>query len=237
MGADAKGPRAFKRWGYPTLGDNLMKGTFISFEGPDGAGKTSVINAIQQDLVKRHGAKRVLLTREPGGNRISEQIRDILFDDQNTNMDARTEALLFAAARRQHIVEDIEPALRAGKIVLSDRYIDSSVAYQGGGRHLGTDDIWELNQFAIHGLLPDLTIYLDIDSELGLKRISEHRSDQVNRLDREKLRFHQAVRAAYLTLAERHQQRIVTIDASQPLAAVIKEAETVINHRFPGLNK
>lgn len=212
-----------------------MKGTFISFEGPDGAGKTSVINAIYHDMMSRLGYQKVLLTREPGGNRISEQIRDVLFDDQNTNMDARTEALLFAAARRQHIVEDIEPALKAGKVVLSDRYIDSSVAYQGGGRHLGTDDIWELNQFAIHGLLPQLTIYLDIDSELGLQRINQHRSDQVNRLDREKLRFHRDVRASYLVLAQRHKERIVVIDASQPLADVISDTQRAIQHHFKNL--
>ena len=212
-----------------------MKGTFISFEGPDGAGKTSVINAIYHDMTGRFGYQKVLLTREPGGNRISEQIRDVLFDDQNTNMDARTEALLFAAARRQHIVEDIEPALKASKIVLSDRYIDSSVAYQGGGRHLGTDDIWELNQFAIHGLLPQLTIYLDIDSELGLQRINQYRSDQVNRLDREKLRFHRDVRASYLILAQRHKERIVVIDASQPLADVISDTQRAIQHHFKNL--
>lgn len=212
-----------------------MKGTFISFEGPDGAGKTSVINAIYHDMTGRFGYQKVLLTREPGGNRISEQIRDVLFDDQNTNMDARTEALLFAAARRQHIVEDIEPALKAGKIVLSDRYIDSSVAYQGGGRHLGTDDIWELNQFAIHGLLPQLTIYLDIDSELGLQRINQYRSDQVNRLDREKLRFHRDVRASYLVLAQRHKERIVVIDASQPLVDVISDTQRAIQHHFKNL--
>ena len=212
-----------------------MKGTFISFEGPDGAGKTSVINAIYHDMTSRLGYQKVLLTREPGGNRISEQIRDVLFDDQNTNMDARTEALLFAAARRQHIVEDIEPALKAGKVVLSDRYIDSSVAYQGGGRHLGTDNIWELNQFAIHGLLPQLTIYLDIDSELGIQRINQHRSDQVNRLDREKLRFHRDVRASYLVLAQRHKERIVVIDASQPLADVISDTQRAIQHHFKNL--
>ena len=212
-----------------------MKGTFISFEGPDGAGKTSVINAIYHDMTSRLGYQKVLLTREPGGNRISEQIRDVLFDDQNTNMDARTEALLFAAARRQHIVEDIEPALKAGKVVLSDRYIDSSVAYQGGGRHLGTDDIWELNQFAIHGLLPQLTIYLDIDSELGIQRINQHRSDQVNRLDREKLRFHRDVRASYLVLAQRHKERIVVMDASQPLADVISDTQRAIQHHFKNI--
>ena len=209
-----------------------MQGRFISFEGPDGAGKTSVISAIQEWLTQKYGEQAVLLTREPGGNRISEQIRQILFDDHNTNMDARTEALLFAAARRHHIVEDIEPALQAGKIVLSDRYVDSSVAYQGGGRHLGADDIWELNQFAIHGLLPDLTIYLDIPSELGLERISKHRQNQVNRLDREKLRFHQDVRNAYLTLAQRHQKRIQLVDASQPLPTVINTVQKMIQNRF-----
>ena len=209
-----------------------MQGRFISFEGPDGAGKTSVISAIQEWLTQKYGKQTVLLTREPGGNRISEQIRQILFDDHNTNMDARTEALLFAAARRQHIVEDIEPALQAGKIVLSDRYVDSSVAYQGGCRHLGADDIWELNQFAIHGLLPDLTIYLDVPSELGLERISKHRQNQVNRLDREKLRFHQDVRNAYLTLAHRHQKRIQLIDASQSLPKVINTVQETIQNRF-----
>ena len=209
-----------------------MQGRFISFEGPDGAGKTSVISAIQEWLTQKYGKQTVLLTREPGGNRISEQIRQILFDDHNTNMDARTEALLFAAAHRQHIVEDIEPALQAGKIVLSDRYVDSSVAYQGGGRHLGADDIWELNQFAIHGLLPDLTIYLDVPSELGLERISKHRQNQVNRLDREKLRFHQDVRNAYLTLAHRHQKRIQLIDASQSLPKVINTVQETIQNRF-----
>ena len=209
-----------------------MQGRFISFEGPDGAGKTSVISAIQEWLTQKYGKQTILLTREPGGNRISEQIRQILFDDHNTNMDARTEALLFAAARRQHIVEDIEPALQAGKIVLSDRYVDSSVAYQGGGRHLGADDIWELNQFAIHGLLPDLTIYLDVPSELGLERISKHRQNQVNRLDREKLRFHQDVRNAYLTLAHRHQKRIQLIDASQSLPKVINTVQETIQNRF-----
>ena len=212
-----------------------MKGIFISFEGPDGAGKTSVLKAVNQALSEQLGDDRVLLTREPGGDRIAEQIRDVLFDDQNTNMDPRTEALLFAAARRQHVVEDIEPALRAGKLVLSDRYVDSSVAYQGGGRHLGIDDIWELNEFAIHDLLPELTVYLDVPSEVGLKRIAQHRSDQVNRLDREKLAFHRRVRQAFLTLAKRHPHRIVVVDADVDLATVIQEVKQLIHSRFPSL--
>lgn len=212
-----------------------MKGIFISFEGPDGAGKTSVLKAVNQALSEQLGDDQVLLTREPGGDRIAEQIRDVLFDDQNTNMDPRTEALLFAAARRQHVVEDIEPALRAGKVVLSDRYVDSSVAYQGGGRHLGIDDIWELNEFAIHDLLPELTVYLDVPSEVGLQRIAQHRSDQVNRLDREKLVFHRRVRQAFLTLAKRHPHRIVVVDADADLATVIQEVKQLIHSRFPSL--
>lgn len=212
-----------------------MAGTFISFEGPDGAGKTSVIKAVNEKLTKQLGEDRVLLTREPGGDRIAEQIRDVLFDDQNTDMDPRTEALLFAAARRQHVVQDIEPALRDNKVVLSDRYVDSSVAYQGGGRHLGIDDVWELNEFAIHDLLPALTIYLDVPSELGLRRIREHRSDQVNRLDREQLAFHERVRNAFLILAKRHPQRIVIVDASANLDTVIKNVEQLINSRFKTL--
>jgi dTMP kinase len=212
-----------------------MAGTFISFEGPDGAGKTSVIKAVNEKLTKQLGEDRVLLTREPGGDRIAEQIRDVLFDDQNTDMDPRTEALLFAAARRQHVVQDIEPALRDNKVVLSDRYVDSSVAYQGGGRHLGIDDVWELNEFAIHDLLPALTIYLDVPSELGLRRIREHRSDQVNRLDREQLAFHERVRNAFLILAKRHPQRIVIVDASAKLDTVIKNVEQLINSRFKTL--
>ena len=212
-----------------------MAGTFISFEGPDGAGKTSVIKAVNDKLTKQLGEDRVLLTREPGGDRIAEQIRDVLFDDQNTDMDPRTEALLFAAARRQHVVQDIEPALRDNKVVLSDRYVDSSVAYQGGGRHLGIDDVWELNEFAIHDLLPALTIYLDVPSELGLRRIREHRSDQVNRLDREQLAFHERVRNAFLILAKRHPQRIVIVDASAELDTVIKNVEQLINSRFKTL--
>lgn len=212
-----------------------MKGTFISFEGSDGAGKTSVLQAVYQRLTQQLGDSQVLLTREPGGNHISEQIRQVLFADENTNMDPRTEALLFAAARRQHIAEDIEPALAAGKVVLSDRYIDSSVAYQGGGRLLGSDDIWELNQFAIHGLLPALTIYLDIQPEQGLQRINRHRSGQVNRMDREQLHFYRLVRQSYLTLARRHSHRIVTIDASQPLEKVIDQSMATIEQRFPDL--
>lgn len=213
----------------------MKQGIFISFEGPDGAGKTSVINQIKHDLVTQLGADQVMYTREPGGNRISEQIRRVLFDNRNTTMDGRTEALLFAAARRQHIVSEIIPALNAGQVILCDRYVDSSIAYQGAGRHLGEENIWQINQFAIDGLLPQLTVYLDIESELGLQRIAKHRANQVNRLDKEKLAFHHTVRHAYLRLQKKYPERIKLIDASQPLEQVVTDVKRTINRGFPEL--
>lgn len=212
-----------------------MDGKFISFEGPDGAGKTSVMRQITADLKEQLGNDGVVYTREPGGNHIAEQIRDVLFDADNTDMDPRTEALLFAAARRQHLVADILPALQNGKVILCDRYVDSSIAYQGAGRGLGEENIWQINQFAIDGLMPELTIYLDIDSELGLQRIAQNRADEVNRLDEEKLSFHRKVRSAYQKLAQENPQRIVTIDASQPLDQVILQVQQAIHQRFSQL--
>ena len=212
-----------------------MDGKFISFEGPDGAGKTSVMRQITADLKEQLGSDGVVYTREPGGNHIAEQIRDVLFDADNTDMDPRTEALLFAAARRQHLVADILPALQNGKVILCDRYVDSSIAYQGAGRGLGEENIWQINQFAIDGLMPELTIYLDIDSELGLQRIAQNRADEVNRLDEEKLSFHRKVRSAYQKLAQENPQRIVTIDASQPLDQVNLQVQQAIHQRFSQL--
>lgn len=165
-----------------------MSGMFITFEGTDGSGKTSVIKAIVKELEK-NGKTEYVLTREPGGNRISEAIRNVILDERFVEMDERTEALLYAAARRQHIVETINPALSAGKLVLCDRFVDSSIVYQGAGRSIGTDRIAEMNRFATGGLTPDLTIFLDIEPELGLERIRRNRQDEVNRLDHEKMSF------------------------------------------------
>lgn len=201
---------------------------FISIEGPEGAGKTSLINALAPEL--RQNLKRpVLTTREPGGNPIAEGIRNMLAADTSVNMDARTEALLFAAARRQHLVETILPALAKDEIVLSDRYLDSSLAYQGGGRRLGVDDVLALNEFAIDHVLPDLTLYLDLPVEIGLERINQQRQSKIDRLDREKLDFHQRVRQTYLSLLERFPDRIVKIDANQPLEQVIQAARVELS--------
>ncbi|MCH5462227.1 dTMP kinase [Lactobacillus sp. LC28-10] len=207
-----------------------MAGLFISFEGPDGAGKTTVLTQITEQFQAQKRTD-ILVTREPGGNQISEAIRKIILDPQNTQMDVRTEALLYAASRRQLIQETIRPALAANKIVLCDRFVDSSVAYQGAGRQIGEEAVYQMNQFATEGLTPDLTIYVDVPSEVGLARIKAHRKN-VDRLDAEALSFHQRVRSAYLRLAERFPERIVTIDATQPLTVVVEQAMALITNKI-----
>lgn len=206
----------------------MSKPLFISFEGPEGAGKTTVLNILIAELQPKLGDKLVT-TREPGGNPISEAIRAILQPEDDNGLEKRTEALLYAAARRQHLVEIIQPALAAGKVVISDRYVDSSLAYQGGGRDLGVEKIWQINQFAIDGLLPDLTIYLDVPSELGLARVTANRKGKIDRLDKESLAFHQKVRQTYLKLQSEFSDRIKIVDATQPLNKVIDDTRILIN--------
>lgn len=150
-------------------------------------------------------------------------------------MDARTEALLYAAARRQHLAETVLPALEAGKVVLCDRFVDSSLAYQGAGRGIGVAEVKQMNQFATAGLEPDLTIYLALEPRLGLERIKQNRQDEVNRLDKEALSFYETVYRAYQKLATEN-ERIVTIDASQKLADVIAEVELVLSSKIPVRN-
>ncbi|MFT8571775.1 MAG: dTMP kinase [Leuconostoc pseudomesenteroides] len=206
----------------------MSKPLFISFEGPEGAGKTTVLNILIAELQPKLGDKLVT-TREPGGNPISEAIRAILQPEDDNGLEKRTEALLYAAARRQHLVEIIQPALAAGKVVISDRYVDSSLAYQGGGRDLGVEKIWQINQFAIDGLLPDLTIYLDVPSELGLERVTANRKGKIDRLDKESLAFHQKVRQTYLKLQSEFSDRIKIVDATQPLDKVVHDTRELIN--------
>lgn len=176
--------------------------------------------------------QEVVLTREPGGSAIAEQLRDIILDVHNSTMDARTEALLYAAQRRQHIVDVILPALQANKIVLSDRYIDSSVAYQGAGRQLGMQEIWQLNLFATQKLLPQLTLYFDIPPAVGLKRIQQKRAQAADRLEKEQLDFHQRVTAAYQQLIKQDADRIVKIDALQTPDQVVADCLAIISQRF-----
>lgn len=192
----------------------MTYGKFISIEGPDGAGKTSVVQALVTKL-QADGVKDIVTTREPGGIKIAEQIRRVILDVDNTEMDARTEALLFAASRRQHLVEKILPALEAGKLVICDRFVDSSLAYQGVARNIPTDLIWKINQFAIEDHLPELTILIDVPAEVGLKRIYQAKGQrQFDRLDREDVSFHNLVREAFLSF-EKESERIVRVDGTQ----------------------
>lgn len=186
---------------------------FITLEGPEGSGKTTAVEAAVNALEEK--GYQIVRTREPGGTPIAEQIRNVILDKANTNMDPRTEALLYAASRRQHLVEKVWPALKEGKIVICDRYLDSSLAYQGGARGLGVDNILNVNLFATENTFPDLTLLFDITPEEGLKRISANANREVNRLDLEKLEFHHKVRDTFLALAKRYPERFVIIDASK----------------------
>ncbi|SJZ88794.1 dTMP kinase [Pilibacter termitis] len=209
-----------------------MKGIFITIEGPDGAGKTSVLQEVLPQL-KEMTRREIVATREPGGIPIAEEIREVILHPKNTAMDERTEALLFAASRRQHLVEKIIPALNRGAIVIADRFVDSSLAYQGAGRGLGMDEIAQINLFATEGITPDLTIYLDVDSETGLSRIANSRMNEVNRLDLDAMSFHQRVRHGYLKLLELYPERIKKVDARLSLPFVIEQVMELLVDEFP----
>jgi dTMP kinase len=198
-------------------------GLFVVFEGGDGAGKSTQIRLLRS-AVERAG-HRVLITREPGGTQIGERIRTVLLSPESAAMSDRAEALLYAAARAQHVDEVIRPALEAGTVVLSDRYLDSSVVYQGSGRGLGEDQIAELNRWGTGGLAPDLTVLLDVDPTTGLRRATE--AEGPDRLEDAGADFHREVRAAYRRLAENDAERYLTLDAArsvEELHAVIREA-------------
>lgn len=206
------------------------RGQFISFEGPEGAGKTTIIAAVSERL--QAVGVDVVLTREPGGIRISEKIREVILDDRSTEMDAKTEALLYAAARRQHLVEKVIPALRRGAVVLCDRFIDSSLAYQGYARGLGIEEVLTINQFAIEKTMPDLTIFFDIDPETGLARIAGNEGREQNRLDKEDIRFHRDVYKGYKMLIDRYPNRIIQTDARLSKEEVTENVWKILNSRL-----
>ena len=208
----------------------MSKGFLVSLEGPEGAGKTSVLEALIPILEDR--GIEVLSTREPGGVLIGEKIREVILDPSHTEMDPKTELLLYIASRRQHLVEKVLPALAAGKLVIMDRFIDSSVAYQGFGRGLDIDAIDWLNEFATDGLKPDLTLYFDIEVEEGMARIAANSDREINRLDMEGLDLHRKVRQGYLSLLEKEANRIVKIDASLPLDQVIENTQELLFDRM-----
>jgi len=202
---------------------------FITFEGPDGSGKTTQIRLLAEWLRER--GREVVLTREPGGTEIGDQIRAVLHDPYNTAMDARAEILLYSASRAQHVAQLIRPALAAGKIVISDRYADSTLAYQGYGRGLDLEMLRTITRFATRGLTPGLTLYLDITPEEGLQR-RRLGGDEWNRLDAEALEFHQRVRAGYLELVEQEPERWAVVNAARPVEEVQVEIRAMVQARL-----
>ncbi len=193
------------------------RGLFITFEGPEGSGKSTQLALLAQWL--RDQGYEVLTTREPGGTRIGETIRSLLHDIRFTEMHPRAEILLYSASRAQLVEEVIRPALEAGKVVLCDRYADSTYAYQGYGRGLSLDQLREITDFATGGLRPDLTLYLDLVPEIGLARKVAGKTE-MNRLDRERIDFHRRVRAGYLELAGEEPERWRIIAAEESVEAV-----------------
>ena len=210
-----------------------MKGYFITIEGPDGAGKTSVIEALVprlRDVVQCD----IVETREPGGIPIAEDIRKVILNPDNVLMDDRTEALLYAASRRQHFVEKIKPSLEVGKMVICDRFIDSSLAYQGRARGIGVDEVLAINEFATEKVLPDLTLYIDIDAETGMQRVHQA-SPVLDRIENVGIEFQQRVRHAYLDLWRQNPERIVKIDGKQAIEKVIDDCFNIIWQKYPEL--
>lgn len=193
----------------------LLPGLFIAFEGGDGAGKSTQAAELARALQSR--GLTVLRTREPGGTPIGEKLRSLVLDHGHGHIDAHTEALIFAASRAAHASQVIRPALARGETVLTDRYIDSSVAYQGAGRSLGTEAVRNLNEWATSGLLPDLTVLLDVDPAVGRLRRTAGDAEE-DRLESETDEFHAKIRHCFLDLAAAHPERYLVLPANLPVA-------------------
>ena len=193
-----------------------MKGIFITMEGPDGAGKSTQIELLKSYLTEQ--GFEVLITREPGGTVISEAVRELLLDPKHKEMKPETELLLYAAARAQLVGEVIGPAIEAGKAVISDRFVDSSVVYQGIARELGVETVYEVNRPAIGEYMPDVTFLLDLPAEVGIARKKDQA--ELDRMEQESLDFHRKVAEGYRTLAKRDPERIKTIDATLPVDTI-----------------
>ena len=210
-----------------------MRGIFITIEGPDGSGKTTALQQVVPRLQQEMNRK-VVATREPGGSPIAEKIRSLILDPSHTDMDSRTEALLYAASRRQHLIEKVLPVLESGDVIFCDRFVDSSIAYQGYARGIGEEGIREINQFATEGIEPDVTLYIDVPAEVGIQRIHANLDErEYNRLDQEKLAFHEKVRAGYLQLAKANPERIVVVDGTMNREEVAEACYHIIKNRCP----
>ena len=202
-----------------------MNGKFIVFEGPDGSGKTTIIKKVKEILEKRDLA--ISYYREPGGTDISEKIRSIIIDNDNHLMDPKTEALLFASSRAQLVAEKIIPDLKEGKIVICDRFVMSSLLYQGLGRKLGIDSIKMINNFATGAIKPDLTLFFNIDYKTALERKRANFSP--DRLENEDFSFHKTIFDGYLEMADLYKDEIVKVDARQSIEDLTKDVIKIIN--------
>jgi len=207
-------------------------GLFITFEGPDGCGKTSIINLIKEYYKDN---EKIIFTREPGGTKISEKIREIILSNDNANMSPRTEALLYAASRAQHIDELIKPNLEKGNIVVSDRFVLSSLAYQGGGRELGVEDVRKINDFAINGVNPDMIIFFYVDPLTTLKRKSLN--ENADRLELSGDDFHSRVYDTYMELLEEMKDDKVLrkVDATKSMEEVFEDVKKIIDEKMEEL--
>lgn len=203
-----------------------MKGYFITIEGSDGSGKSTQLKKIISYLEKKQ--VDLVVTREPGGTDVAEAIRELILDPAYLQMTAKTEMLLYAAARAQHVEEKVLPALQAGKVVLSDRYVDSSIAYQAYGRGLG-DMVAQVNAIATGGLVPDLTIFLDLPPAVGMARKQQEENHELDRLEQEKLEFHQKVYEGYDALCKKEPERICRIDASGTIEEVFGQIKAALD--------
>lgn len=210
-------------------------GYFISVEGGEGCGKTSVLKEVINKLNK-DGYNNIVSSREPGGIKIATDIREIILNKENTSMDPITETFLFAASRRQHIVEKILPALNDNAIFICDRFVDSSYVYQGIAGNVGLERVIEVNKIATDGCMPDLTILFDLDPIIGLERISANKDREVNRLDLASLEFHNKVREGYKEMARRFSDRVVVIDASKTFEEVIEDVYNLIKKKLEEAN-
>lgn len=206
----------------------MEKGLFITFEGTDGSGKTTQIKLLEEYM--RTKERQVVLSREPGGTRVSEIIRDIILEPENKEIVPLTEMILYAASRAQHVAEVIDPAVRAGKIVICDRYVDSSYAYQGGGRGMDLKIIADVNRIAINGTIPDITFFLDIDPEISIRR--RINSTGADRIEQEKLDFHRRVYDGYKKLSILYPDRIKTIDATRSIEEISAQINEYIDELF-----
>ena len=207
-------------------------GLFITFEGPDGCGKTSIINLIKEYYKDN---EKIIFTREPGGTKISEKIREIILSNDNANMSPRTEALLYAASRAQHIDELIKPNLEKGNIVVSDRFVLSSLAYQGGGRELGVEDVRKINDFAINGVNPDMIIFFYVDPLTTLKRKSLN--ENADRLELSGDDFHSIVYDTYMELLEemKDDEVLRKVDATKSMEEVFEDVKKIIDEKMEEL--